>query len=173
MILVTHFTVAAVIPLFTQNPILIAGLAFLSHFILDMFPHWQYQLASARISNSQFPISKRKALIIDATKGVLDFSLGAVLVSAILFLKTSFLSPSPYLLSTNYYLLSFIAGFFACLPDMIWFLLYLFPKNKLLLAYIKHHEAINSKIDLGHHPKYFLLQVPFIIISLFLILLYT
>ena len=48
MILVTHGVVGGALGLLIQNPLVAFVAGFVSHFVLDTIPHWDYNLASGR-----------------------------------------------------------------------------------------------------------------------------
>jgi len=79
MILVTHGIVGASVALsVTGNPVLGGVLAFASHFVLDMIPHWDYQVKSLSQSNDakEMFIKKGINLYTDICKVAFDGLLG-------------------------------------------------------------------------------------------------
>ncbi|MFA6094425.1 MAG: hypothetical protein WC757_00870 [Candidatus Paceibacterota bacterium] len=81
MILVTHAVVGATVASFVPaHPVEGFVLGFLSHFILDSIPHWDYNIKSGFIDpdrNSRFSFSKD--IIVDAMKIIADILAGFVL----------------------------------------------------------------------------------------------
>ena len=80
MSLATHGAIGAIVASkFPNHPILAFCLAFASHFILDMIPHWDYHLKTTSKSDSD-PLSRElpmgRDLVIDLFKAVLDFLIG-------------------------------------------------------------------------------------------------
>ncbi len=116
MILFCHILVGAAIAVKLDMPCLSFLLAFLSHYVLDCLPHWEYSIYS--ISSKQWRNTGKEFL-----KGIIDFSLGMLLVFALV-------KNQPII---------FIAALFAVLPDGLTLLNLLFP-NKFLTALSKFHK---------------------------------
>ena len=84
MVLTTHAVAgAALAQIIPDHPALGFSLAFVSHFILDMIPHWDYPLSTLEKSadgkkiNQRFKLSP--ALVADFMKTGADLSLGLIL----------------------------------------------------------------------------------------------
>jgi hypothetical protein len=116
MILFCHILVGAAIAVKLDMPCLSFLLAFLSHYVLDCLPHWEYSIYS--ISSKQWRNTGKEFL-----KGIIDFLLGMLLVFALV-------KNQPII---------FIAALFAVLPDGLTLLNLLFP-NKFLTALSKFHK---------------------------------
>lgn len=83
MILTTHAIVgASVAQLFPAHPAVAFAAGFVSHFILDSFPHWDYDLASARRDNDGHvkDLAVNAAFARDLLKIAFDFVIGFVSV---------------------------------------------------------------------------------------------
>ncbi|MBI2038489.1 MAG: hypothetical protein HYT19_01020 [Candidatus Nealsonbacteria bacterium] len=128
MILTTHILIGAAIAIKTQNPILGLSFAFISHYFADAIPHREYHVRNI--------LEKRwKSSLTDFTKLSLDISLGFFLIMII---------------SKNY-LPAFLGGFFAILPDILFFIFTFFPKIELLKLLNQLHEKThwfrNAKLN--------------------------
>ncbi len=93
MILATHAVVgAALAQEFPQQPTLGFLIAFLSHFLLDAIPHWQYGLKSFRRDASDYlnnDMQLGRDFVIDLGRTGSDFFLGIIL-SLLLFSPSHF-----------------------------------------------------------------------------------
>lgn len=83
MILATHAVVGvAAAELFPSNPIAAFIAAFLSHFLLDAIPHWNYKI-KAHQENPENPLNGKvvfgKTLVFDLIKVFVDLSAGVAL----------------------------------------------------------------------------------------------
>jgi len=122
MILIVHIILGAAIATILPNqPILALVLAFLSHYILDVFPHVEYSTENFK------PDRKKIKELLTIIHIFLDFTFGLLLI----------------ILLTNDHLLIYACGLVAALPDTLTALKYLFPKNKFLKAHYKFHQAIH------------------------------
>jgi len=121
MILSSHILAGAAMAAKVQNPFLGIFLAFISHYLLDTFPHAEYS-----IKNIQ---EKRwKKSIPDFYKVFLDASSGMLLV---------------YLIAGSNSLI-FAGTLAAMAPDGITLLYILFPKIKLLQIHQSLHNWLNG-----------------------------
>ncbi|OGZ64378.1 MAG: hypothetical protein A2812_03145 [Candidatus Staskawiczbacteria bacterium RIFCSPHIGHO2_01_FULL_36_16] len=127
MILTCHIILAAAIAVKIPNAFLAVTLAFLSHYLLDFFPHIEYPIEN--IKNKQWSKS-----LPDFLNVFLDFFSGILII--LLFLGTQ-----PII---------FIAAFFAILPDIMNYF-YLIYQNEFLKINHDLHEKIhflkNKKIS--------------------------
>lgn len=93
MILNTHVIVgAATAQFFPNRPVLTFFAGFISHYLIDTLPHWDYELLSAQEDlnnpmNSDMAINKD--FLIDLLKVFLDFCFG-IFVSFLIFTKSEF-----------------------------------------------------------------------------------
>ena len=143
MILVTHAIAgAAAAKLFSSNPIAAFIAAFLSHFVLDAIPHWNYKLLS-REENPFDPLNGDmhwgKKFIIDIARISLDFAAGIVL-SIVLFK-----SHSDY--QTSIIILGAFAGM---LPDALQFV-YWKLKIEPFRTLQKFHRFAHTKHEIENH----------------------
>lgn len=127
MILLPHLLLGAVIGKYVQNPALAVILAFLSHYLLDLFPHAEYSVDN--IFNKRW----RKAGP-DFLKVFLDFTSAIILVAF-------FSNNSPII---------YICAFFAILPDGF-SILETMVSNKILK---KHKEIHRDKIHFLKNKKF-------------------
>ena len=137
MTLTTHAVVgAAISSALRLNPgaALLAG--FMSHFLLDRLPHWDYKLDSAKIDeknplNDDIPVNKKA--IRDWVKISFDILLGPCLV-LIFFMSNG---------QTDWE--SLLAGAFGgMLPDGLKFIFMKFRREPLKLFYRFHHLMHSS-----------------------------
>jgi len=90
MILSTHAVIgAAVASLFPGKPILGVSVAFLSHFLLDAIPHWDYNLRSKHQNpldplKDDLPFKFNRDYFLDVLKLGLDFFVG-IFLSVLIF----------------------------------------------------------------------------------------
>ena len=116
MMLFCHILAGAAIAVKIDIPLCAFLLAFLSHYILDCVPHWEYSIGN--ILKKEWKKTK-----IDFLKGGIDFLFGILLVFA---------------LAKNQPII-YIAAFFAILPDGLTLVNLLFP-NKFLTILGNFHK---------------------------------
>ena len=123
MILSTHFVTGAAVASYTDNPILLVILPIILHFVLDLFPHWQYAHTVSELHR------KKIQLILDIVSGPL-----------IIFLVLGL-----FKLNSQNWFLFFIAGSMGILPDGLTMLKILFPQNNILRKIYTFHSLIQPK----------------------------
>ncbi|MFA6022482.1 MAG: hypothetical protein WC781_00160 [Candidatus Pacearchaeota archaeon] len=110
--------------------ILISLLAFISHFLLDMIPHWDGHFDKSDFIKSGKAKIKKSTFLLRAVDGILG-------ISAIIFFYYQF-----NLIGV------LIGGFFAVLPDMIKIGYYSKLKNnKYFNNYLKFHAKIQRDVS--------------------------
>ena len=134
MLLAPHILVGAAVASRFQNPLLGIVFAFLSHFLLDSIPHWEYSIKELRHIKTKgirycMPIFLR--IVLDITTGI------AILIIALYFGRNEI----PFSAWA-------LGGFFAILPDGITFLGMLKPRNKIILFFI-------NIVHIPHHAIHF------------------
>jgi len=131
MILSVHIILGAAIAL-NINP-LFGGLllAFLSHYLLDALPHWEYSIKNIKEKNW-------RSSLVDFLKISLDIFFGFLIV---------------YFLSKNFILAS-LGALFAVLPDIFIFLNIILP-NRILGSLCNFHQ----KIHISNHKEPFFLRI--------------
>lgn len=145
MTLGTHAAVGAVVAgLVPTNPVLGFGLAFASHFVLDMIPHWDYKLGSAsrdeaNVLNDDIVVGK--AFIYDLAKIGTDFALG--LFGALIILA-SFYNWTVW----TWVLVGAIGG---ALPDVLQFV-YFKWRHEPLVSLQRFHQLVHTKVRLDGRP---------------------
>ena len=154
MILLVHLLFGAAIGSAIKNIPLTLILAFLSHYLLDVLPHIEYNIENIR--EKQW----RQAMP-DILRVTLDFCLGILLISL-------FSNPS----TGSGQLIIYICAFLAILPDGFTVLNYLAP-NKILKIHNKLHEKIHFLKDkkISNFWRIFS-QVAVVIISIILLIKY-
>jgi hypothetical protein len=144
MTLTTHAIVGAgIAQLFPQYKIIAFLTAFLSHFLLDSIPHWDYRLRSSREDkenqlNSDIVVGKE--FYVDAIKIAFDASLGLVL-SFLLYQPAT-----PQIVGLVF--LGVIAGI---LPDPLQFAYFKIRKEPLITLQ-RFHIWIHAKTHLKEYP---------------------
>jgi len=115
MTLATHAVVGAALAAALPNHPLLGGLfAFVSHFMLDALPHWDYAILSAS-ANPDAPakLSLDRLFLLDLVRIGSDALLGLVVAGAVFF-------NSP---------VWFLGATFAILPDFLQFVYSKYPKG--------------------------------------------
>jgi hypothetical protein len=134
---------AAVAELFPSNPTAAFIAAFLSHFVMDAIPHWNYKLLSHK-KNPSDPLNgdmvMGKKFIIDISKIFLDFSSGIIL-SLLLFKHQSDYQASILILGA-------LGGM---LPDALQFA-YWKLKIEPFRSLQKLHRWVHTKHEIINHP---------------------
>jgi len=142
MLLAPHILVGAAVAISIPNPLLGLLLAFLSHFILDRIPHWEYSVEPLRNISAKgllyvAPILRRVA--IDITTGVV------LLIIAVT------LSPDDIPFTAWAF-----GGFFGILPDGLSFLLFIRRKKGrwggILKAFYLVHQKVHFDKKMGLPP---------------------
>ncbi len=134
MIITPHLLAGAAIGSQTDNYWLAAVLALISHFILDVIPHAEYDIPALKRK-----IKGRRKLFFDLAKIGVDFSLGFLMI---------------IFLTKNYTDVSYILTgmFFGILPDIFSFLGFVFNSRFLKTLY-KYHNALHIFRN-KHVPKW-------------------
>ncbi|HYC83020.1 MAG TPA: hypothetical protein VEB60_00520 [Candidatus Paceibacterota bacterium] len=145
MTLATHAVIGATVAsAFPVSPLFGFLAGFMSHFVLDSIPHWDYHLASSR-KDEKNPLNNDlvmgRAFVSDLLKIGCDFALGFALVFAAL--KFGHLED---------YWLSLYAG--ACggvLPDFLQFA-YMKLRREPLISLQRFHGWIHADLRLNDRP---------------------
>ena len=145
MVLSTHVVAgAALAQLFPQNPALGFGVAFVSHFVLDMIPHWDYRLVSLEAGATGQKIDKEfkinPAFVADLMKIGADLLLGLIL-AFLVFYPDSKLD----------LLILFLGVSGALLPDFLQFVFYKF-RPFWLKPLQRFHIWIHARRDFNNRP---------------------
>lgn len=143
MVLVTHAVVGAALgQLLPGGPILSGIIGFVSHFALDLVPHWDYRLSAVikgeRPGETDRVLSGRP-LAIDVGKVLFDVALGALLIWWFL--------TSPWESST----VIWAGAFGALLPDGLQFLSLKF-RPRWLEPLQRFHHLVHSEQDFKTRP---------------------
>ena len=125
MILTPHLLTGAAIASGISNPILGLSLAFLSHYFLDMLPHWEYSIKNVKSKNWIGAVPESMRIIA-------DFSIGVLLIVAIT-------ERTPFAL---------LGAGFGIMTDLLGFLGVVFP-NKLL----RYYDYLHAKTHFWRHRK--------------------
>ncbi|MFY9457399.1 MAG: hypothetical protein WAP23_00480 [Candidatus Spechtbacterales bacterium] len=131
MLLASHILVGAAVAASTPNILLGLVFAFLSHFLLDRIPHWEYSidpLKQIKTKGAKYcmPIFRRVAL---------DTTLGLIMLIVAVGFSRSDVSLAVYI----------FGGVFGALADGLSFLLFLAPKNAILSKFLKYFYALHQK----------------------------
>ncbi len=148
MLLTPHILAALAIVTKVQNPILGLFLAFLSHYLLDVFPQKEYSIANIR--NRSWSKS-----LPDFLKVFSDILVGLIIVFLLGGFRPLFL----------------VAIFLALVPDGFTLLHCIFPANKLLKKHLKMHTAINAIGENKKIPAFWGIasQIAVVIVTIFLL----
>ncbi|MFH1462093.1 MAG: hypothetical protein ABIG08_00080 [bacterium] len=148
MLLAPHILTGAVIITKVQNPILGLILAFLSHYLLDLFPQKEYSINNIKERNW-------KSSLPDFLKVFSDIFLGIIII----------------FLVADYGYLILIAAFLSILPDGFSLLYFIFPKNRLLEKHWKLHTAINLILNKKISPSWGILSQIAVVVTAIIFLL--
>lgn len=132
MLLAPHVLVGAAIAATVPNPLLGLVFAFLSHFLLDRIPHWEYSIEPLKEIKTKgtrhcMPILRRVAI---------DIAAGFILMIFALALHKG----------ESSFFLALFGGFFGILPDGLAMLFFLRKDNGLLSRGLKILYAFHQKI---------------------------
>ena len=161
MVLTTHIVFGSVgAQLMTSNPYLGFLAGFVSHFILDAVPHWDYTLKSRAYNpKNRLDVDMKigSNFVRDLFLIGLDFCLGFTIAI------TYF-----YLTATPFGLVALLGGIGAVFPDFLQFVYFKF-KTGPLLSLQRFHVWIHSKISLNNRPTLGIISQAVLIIALLLI----
>lgn len=132
MLLAPHILTGAAIAAQFSNPFVGMLFAFLSHFVLDSIPHWEYSIKPLKQIKTRGVLYVRPILY----RVLLDMTIGFVVVILVMALSGKHISLD----------IGIFGGFFAALPDGLTFLLYLSPKNRLIRVPLYIVYAIHRKL---------------------------
>jgi len=143
MLLTPHILVGAAVASKFSNPLLGILFAFLSHFLLDSIPHWEYSAEALKQIKTKGIRYCMPALL----RVFLDIALGFIILILAVFLTTNRFSPEFVL----------IGGFFGMLPDGLSFLLFWKRGSKNWLASLLrviyfYHQKIHFDKTKGLPP---------------------
>ena len=154
MTLATHAVVgAATATLFPGHPVIAFTAGFMSHFLLDAIPHWDYKILSkyanpdiamsvnAQGSSSSGRIKPDRLFWLDLSRIGADAALGALLVLIVW---------QPH--SLRQWLILGLGAFGAMLPDFLQFVYMRFPREPLIALQKFHIYLMHAKSDLNHRP---------------------
>jgi hypothetical protein len=137
MTLATHAVVGgAVASLFPSHPIIAFVVGFLSHFVLDAIPHWDYKLLSAYIN----PNKVDKNFGLDLLHVGTDMILG-ILITLLIW----------HPISVSQLEILFLGIFGGVLPDFLQFVYLRFPHQPMILIQ-KFHDFMHAKHELANRP---------------------
>lgn len=147
MILATHAIAGAALGKWSGNPWLGFGLGWLSHYVLDMIPHWQYDVKSYKDKDAagkpkkegEWAIDFRRALVLTG----IDFAAGLAVSILVFQGPEGFLAPSFPILAGA------IGGI---LPDALQ-AVYLKTKREPFASLQKVHNWFHASWDFDFHSK--------------------
>lgn len=164
MVLFTHAVVGGALGAVTRShPVLAFFVGFVSHFVLDALPHWDYPLESSRQHESgdhlqgDFVLDHR--FLFDLIKIGTDLLLGFVIVY--LFFSADILRPSTFLTQGTFW--GMVGG---VLPDFLQFAYYKIKREPLTTLQKFHIKVHTDRRFHGQHILGPLLQVLFVTIVL-------
>jgi uncharacterized protein (DUF2062 family) len=145
MTLATHAVTGALIgAVGSENLAFAAGAGFLSHFVFDTIPHWDYKLGAATEDKNN-PLNNTmnvgsKAFIVDLAKIGLDFLLGMVIVAFLVYSK-----PTQVIIG------AFVGALFAVIPDPLQFVYWKF-KPLFMQPLQRFHVYMHADTRLNDRP---------------------
>lgn len=143
MTLSTHGVIGGAIGAFLPGHHILAFVAgFLSHFVLDSIPHWDYSINSLQSKDNKKVFARGTSFFIDVVKVVADACLGFLIP------YIAFSSGVHFDFFVN---AVFFGAFGAMVPDGLQFLYYKIP-NRLLVTVQKFHKSIHAKRRLDMYP---------------------
>lgn len=145
MILTTHAVVGAGLAVLAKaNPVAAFGMGFLSHFLLDAIPHWEYPIQSKGPSTNplQADMVLGKAFVLDMIFIGSDFALGITL--GLLMLSGENVSLATIVVSPVFW-----GSLGAVAPDFLQFA-YFKIKREPLTSLQKFHIFIHSDYRFPH-----------------------
>ncbi len=156
MILAPHAIIGtAFARVVTSNPIGAFFVGFLSHFIADMIPHWEYKISNSIHPEISEKISLNKEFLKDILKLSLDGTLGLIL--SFLF----FYNGDPYFI-----IAAALGGIF---PDFLQFL-YGKIKTKPLILFKRFHDLTHA--DKLEDKVFFGIFSQVVVVFIFVVLSY-
>lgn len=129
MILLAHATTGAIIGLKFHNPFIVILLSFISHFVLDRLPHWNYD------------VPKNPNI-----KAFLNM-LPDIITTVVVYLVFILIYPSSWLIIS-------IGVTFAILPDFLSLSLYIPKVKKIMLPFLKFHKLIQNEISKKYNKAF-------------------
>lgn len=167
MILTPHILTGALIGMKLENPILGSLFAFLSHYLLDAIPHWEYNFIKEpqKYNNNQniaLIISEIKAAKSGFIKIIADLIVGfGILLFLFLYFK-------------KFSYLIFIYSLLGILADFLIFIYWCFPKITFLKKYLQIHQAIHfpKEKNIKIQKVGFLIEISIIILNIFYLSFY-
>lgn len=115
------------------HPALGLILAFLSHFLLDAIPHWDYLISS--LKKARFLSAKELVKNYDFWRDILSITLDLLICLIAVIILFENLPQFPIALA---------GAFTAILPDLLQFLHWLFPSSHLLQLFKKFHHQFHA-----------------------------
>ncbi len=163
MVLFTHAVVGGAIGVaLRSHPVSAFLFGFLSHFVLDAMPHWDYHLESSRKHSSgdrlQGNFVMNRSFVFDLIKIGTDLLTGAVIVY--LFLYGDVLNISAFLVQGTFW--GMVGG---VLPDVLQFVYYK-TKREPLTTLQKFHLSVHTQKRLdGRYVIGPLLQIGVVVLA--------
>lgn len=158
MVLASHIIAASAIaapltlkPLTIVNSATIFLVSFLSHYLLDLIPHWEYELSFFNEENKKFTLK-------DLIKISIDLLLGIIIGFLIIGSPVNF---------KGFFTIGLIV-FASCLPDIL-LVGYSFWKKFPFIQLQRIHFIFHSKLKLNNQPiKWIVIQIIALLILIIL-----
>ena len=132
MLLAPHILIGAAITTAVPNPLLGLLFAFLSHFLLDRIPHWEYSiepLKEIKTKGMRYGMPILRRVMLDGTAGFI------LVIFAVAIHR-----------GENSFFLALWGGFFGILADGLTMLFFLRKNNGLFSRALKIFYALHQKI---------------------------
>lgn len=155
MVLTTHaITGAAVASVLPANPVLAFFAGVVSHYLLDMIPHWEYKLLSRTPNKNglEADLSINGLFVLDLARVGFDFLLGVFFVWLIF---------QPTLMLNSAIWWGMIGG---VLPDPLQFVYFKFRHEPMLTLQKVHHWFHSPDLKLRERPFLGIIQQSIIVL---------
>lgn len=131
MVELPHTIVGAAIAVKIGNPALALPLAFASHFVLDMLPHWNPQISSEKRILGELRPKTKKVIAIDV---VVSLIVGTLIATSVL--------PD-----VRHFVVVLLGAFFAVLPDVLEGPYFFFnQQNRFISTLLKFQQSLQFKV---------------------------
>jgi hypothetical protein len=145
MTLGTHAVVGSLVgAVAAHNPVFAGVMGFMSHFLLDAIPHWDYKLQSAS-QDKENPLNStvhvNKAFLFDLIKIGFDVVVGALIVFALFYQ-----APTYIIIGAS------IGAAAGMAPDFLQFVYFRYPKEPMISLQKFHVIMMHAKSHLNDRP---------------------
>ncbi|MFA6338776.1 MAG: hypothetical protein WCW87_01835 [Candidatus Paceibacterota bacterium] len=147
MVLSTHMVVGALLAQQVSNPFVAFFVGFLSHFVLDAIPHWDYEVKALIMRDKENKLNSSTSVNLKSLYDLIKIGCDVLLGFIIIFIIFKIYSLDQILESQNLYIL--IGAIGGATPDFLQFVFFHWKNNKyiygLLVNLQKFHMWIHSQ----------------------------